>query len=58
MEVLVDGQSVGSSPLVAQEGYEEASLWDRTWYAVEGLLERAWYAVEGLVERVWAWLLG
>ena len=47
VEVLVDGQSVGSSPLVAQEGYEEASLWDR-----------AWYAVEGLVERVWAWLLG
>src|SRR5215216_1077876 len=47
VEVLVDGQSVGSSPLVAQEGYEEASLWDR-----------AWYAVEGLVERAWAWLLG
>jgi len=47
VEVLVDGQSVGSSPLVAQEGYEEASLWDT-----------AWYAVEGLVERAWAWLLG
>ena len=47
VEVLVDGQSVGSSPLVAQEGYEEASLWDR-----------AWYSVEGLVERAWAWLLG
>ena len=47
VEVLVDGQSVGSSPLVAQEGYEEASLWDR-----------AWYAVEGLAERAWAWLLG
>src|SRR5215211_2942170 len=58
VEVLVDGQSVGSSPLVAQEGYEEASLWDRTWYAVEGLVERAWYAVKGLVERAWAWLLG
>jgi serine-type D-Ala-D-Ala carboxypeptidase (penicillin-binding protein 5/6) len=47
VEVLVDGQSVGSSPLVAQEGYEEASLWDRVWYAVEGLAQRAW-----------AWLLG
>ena len=58
VEVLVDGQSVGSSPLVAQEGYEEASLWDRAWYSVEGLVERAWYAVEGLVERAWAWLLG
>ncbi len=47
VEVLVDGQRVGESPLVAQEGYEEASLWDR-----------AWYAVEGLAERAWAWLLG
>src|SRR5918992_1201582 len=47
VEVLVDGRSVGSSPLVAQEGYGEASLWDR-----------AWYAVEGLAERAWAWLLG
>jgi D-alanyl-D-alanine carboxypeptidase (penicillin-binding protein 5/6) len=47
VEVLVDGQSVGSSPLVAQEGYEEASLWDR-----------AWYVVEGLAERALAWLLG
>ena len=47
VEVLVDGQSVGSSPLVAQEGYEEASLWNR-----------AWYAIEGLAERAWAWLLG
>ena len=47
VEVLVDGQSVGSSPLAAREGYEEASLWDRVWYAVEGLAQRAW-----------AWLLG
>jgi serine-type D-Ala-D-Ala carboxypeptidase (penicillin-binding protein 5/6) len=41
VEVLVDGQSVGRSPLVAQEDYEEASLFDRVWYAVEGLAERA-----------------
>ncbi len=53
MEVLVDGQSVGSSPLVAQEGYEEASLWDRAWYAVEGLAERAWaWLGERLNERL------
>ena len=32
VEVLVDGQSVGSSPLVVQEGYGEASLWDKAWY--------------------------
>ncbi len=47
VEVLVDGRSVGSSPLVAQEGYGEASLWDR-----------AWYAAEGLAKRAWDWLLG
>ena len=34
IEVLVDGQSVGSSPLVAEKGYEEASLWDKARYAV------------------------
>lgn len=32
VEVLVDGQSAGSSPLIAQEGYGEASLWDKAWY--------------------------
>jgi D-alanyl-D-alanine carboxypeptidase (penicillin-binding protein 5/6) len=32
VEVFVDGQSAGSSPLVAQEGYGEASLWDKAWY--------------------------
>src|SRR5919199_2842544 len=43
VEVLVDGQSVGSSPLVAQEGYEEASLWDKAWY----------YSVEWLGDSIW-----
>jgi hypothetical protein len=33
-EVFVGGQSVGRSALVAQEGYEEASLWDKAWYSV------------------------
>jgi D-alanyl-D-alanine carboxypeptidase (penicillin-binding protein 5/6) len=41
VEVLVDGQSIGTSPLVAQEGYEEASLWDRISYTAEGLFSRA-----------------
>ena len=45
IEVLVDGQSVGSSPLVAEKGYEEASLWDKARYAVE------WPA-----GKVWGWL--
>jgi D-alanyl-D-alanine carboxypeptidase (penicillin-binding protein 5/6) len=38
VEVLVDKQSVGQIPLVAQEGYEEASLWDRISYAAGSLL--------------------
>ena len=29
VELFVDGQSVGRSALVAKEGYEEASLWDK-----------------------------
>ena len=34
--VEVDGRRVGESPLVARRGYEEASLWERVWYTVEG----------------------
>ena len=45
IEVLVDGQSVGSSPLVAEKGYEEASLWDKARYAM------VWPA-----EKLWGWL--
>ncbi len=41
VEVFVDGQSIGRSTLVAQEGYEEASLWDRTWYSIQGIVDRA-----------------
>jgi serine-type D-Ala-D-Ala carboxypeptidase (penicillin-binding protein 5/6) len=37
VDVLVDGQSVGHSPLVAREGYEEASLWNKIWYSIQGL---------------------
>ena len=36
---LVDGRRVGETPLVAQEGYEEASFGQRVWYTVEGILE-------------------
>ena len=45
IEVLVDKQTVGSSPLVTEKGYEEASLWDKARYAVE------WPA-----GKVWGWL--
>ena len=35
--VSVDGRSAGSSPLVVQKGYEEASLWQRVTYWAGGL---------------------
>jgi hypothetical protein len=35
----VDGRRVGETPLVAQEGYKEASFGQRVWYTVEGILE-------------------
>ena len=38
VEVFVDGESAGTSPLVAQEGYREASLWDKGWYYTLGWL--------------------
>jgi hypothetical protein len=41
VEVFVGGQSVGRSALIAQEGYEEASLWDRAWYSVRKIVGRA-----------------
>ncbi|BBL79655.1 serine-type D-Ala-D-Ala carboxypeptidase [Rubrobacter xylanophilus] len=34
--VWVDGERAGSAPLVAARGYEEASLWEKLWYTVEG----------------------
>ncbi len=37
--VSVDGERVGESALVARLGYEEASLWQKLWYTVEGILE-------------------
>ena len=47
VEVLVDGKSVGSSPLLTKRGYEEASLWQKARYAA------MWPA-----DRLWAWFLG
>src|SRR3712207_9589394 len=47
VEVLVSGKSVGSSPLIAERGYKEASLW-----------ARARYAAIWPVDRLWAWFLG
>ena len=37
VSVRVGGEPVGESPLVARGGYDEASPWDRAWYALEGL---------------------
>jgi serine-type D-Ala-D-Ala carboxypeptidase (penicillin-binding protein 5/6) len=49
VEVFVNGQRVGESPLVAQEGYEEASLWDKISYGAGWLVEKARGAVAGLL---------
>ena len=47
VELLVDGQSIGSTPLVTQRGYEEASLWDKAWYALEWPAGKAWTLLRG-----------
>jgi D-alanyl-D-alanine carboxypeptidase (penicillin-binding protein 5/6) len=39
IEILANGQSVGSTPLIAKSGYEEASIWQKAWYWVQGLFE-------------------
>ena len=39
VEVLVDGKSVGSSPLVTKRGYEEASLWQKIRYWTSGAVK-------------------
>jgi D-alanyl-D-alanine carboxypeptidase (penicillin-binding protein 5/6) len=40
VEVLVEGKSVGTSPLVTKRGYEEASLWQKVRYWSSGLAMR------------------
>ena len=37
VEVLANGRSVGTTPLVAKTGYEKASIWAKGWYWVRGL---------------------
>ncbi len=49
VEVIVDGESVGSSPLVAKRGYEEASLWQKVRYWSSGLAMRVSGWVSGLL---------
>jgi D-alanyl-D-alanine carboxypeptidase (penicillin-binding protein 5/6) len=36
VEVLVDGKSIGSTPLITRRGYEEASLWQKIRYWTAG----------------------
>jgi serine-type D-Ala-D-Ala carboxypeptidase (penicillin-binding protein 5/6) len=47
VEVLVNGEHAGSSPLITNREYKEASLW-----------VKARYAAIWPVERLWAWFLG
>ena len=47
VEVFVSGKSVGTSTLIAERGYKEASLW-----------ARARYAAIWPVDRLWAWFVG
>ena len=49
IEVLVNGSSVGESPLIAQEGYEEASLWEKATYTAGDLIRRVRDAVAELL---------
>jgi serine-type D-Ala-D-Ala carboxypeptidase (penicillin-binding protein 5/6) len=39
IEVLVNGESVGSTPLVTERGYEEASLWQKIRYWTSGAVK-------------------
>ena len=48
VEVLVDGQSVGSAPLVTARGYEEASLWQKIRYWTSGAARSVSGWVSGL----------
>ena len=48
VEVLVDGKSVGSAPLVTEKGYEEASLWQKIRYWTSGAVQSVSGLVSGL----------
>jgi serine-type D-Ala-D-Ala carboxypeptidase (penicillin-binding protein 5/6) len=47
VEVFVNGELAGSSPLITKSGYKEASLWVKARYAA------IWPA-----DRLWSWFLG
>ena len=47
VEVFVNGERAGSSPLITKRGYKEASLW-----------VKAQYAAIWPVDRLWAWFMG
>lgn len=51
IEVFVDGQSMGTSPLVAERGYGKASPWQRARRAVAWPAERLWTAVGGWISK-------
>jgi D-alanyl-D-alanine carboxypeptidase (penicillin-binding protein 5/6) len=46
IKLVIGGQSIGSSPLVAKRGYEEASLWAKARYALLWPAERLWSALQ------------
>ena len=48
IEVLLDGKSVGSAPLVTEKGYEEASLWQKIRYWTSGAVQSVSGFVSGL----------
>lgn len=50
VEVSAGGQRLGSTPLVAEKGYEKASLWARTRYKAGGLFMRLRHWVAGLLK--------
>lgn len=50
VEVFVDGQSMGESPLVAAEGYEEASFWQKTGHTLGGWMSGLGNWLDGLVQ--------
>lgn len=48
VEVLVGGESVGRSELVAREGYEEASIFRKAWYGIGYGFDWVFDSVAGL----------
>ena len=52
VEAFVGGQSVGRSALIAHEGYEEGSLWDRAWYSVRRIVGKALEAARQALQYI------